>query len=131
MPRARNPVAKLKRRKKILRRAKGYWGARKKLLRVAREAVNKAEEYAARDRRNRKRDMRRIWITRINAAVREHGLSYSRFMGILAGIREESGVVMNRKMLSELAVHDPEAFASLVGAAREAEGTVQAVGAKA
>jgi large subunit ribosomal protein L20 len=116
VPRASNTPAKLKRRKKILKRAKGYWGARHRLLRVAREAVNRAEEYAARDRRARKRDMRRLWITRVNAAVRERGMTYSRFIHVL----KEAGVEMNRKALSELAIHDPPAFTELVRAAQEA-----------
>jgi len=123
VPRTHHTVAKVKRRKRILKRAKGYWGAHRKLLRVAREVVHKAEEYAARDRRARKRDMRRLWITRINAAVHEHGLSYSRFMKAL----KDSGIEMDRKALSELAIHDPAAFAELVKAAAG----VEAAGAEA
>jgi large subunit ribosomal protein L20 len=106
-------VAKHKRRKRLIKRAKGYWGARKNLLRVAREAVMKAEEYMARDRRTRKRDMRSLWITRVNAACRERGMSYSRFMGVLKSV----GIEINRKALSELAIHDPAAFDALFQAA--------------
>jgi large subunit ribosomal protein L20 len=113
VPRTKNAPAKLRRRKRILKRAEGYWGARRKCLRVAREAVAKAEEYAARDRRNRKRDMRRLWITRITAACRERGTSYSRFIRTL----KDAGIEMNRKQLSELAIHDPAAFDELFKAA--------------
>jgi large subunit ribosomal protein L20 len=116
VPRAGNAPAKLKRRKRILKRAEGYWGARHRCLRVAREAVMKAEEYAARDRRNRKRDMRSLWITRLNAACRERGTSYSRFIKVL----KDAGVEMNRKQLSELAIHDPRAFDELFAAATAA-----------
>ncbi len=122
MPRAKNVPARLKRRKKIMKRAEGYWGARHKCARVAREAVAKADEYATRDRRNRKRDMRRLWIVRLNAACRERGTSYSRFIRML----KDAGVEMNRKQLSELAIHDPGAFDELhkaaVAAAVEAAG---------
>ncbi len=116
MPRAKNTPAKLKRRKRILKRAEGYWGARHKCLRVAREAVLKAEEYAARDRRTRKRDMRRLWIVRLNAACHERGTSYSRFIKTL----KDAGVEMNRKQLSELAIHDTAAFDELFAAATAA-----------
>ena len=109
MPRARSAPSKLKRRKRILKRASGYWGARHKCLRVAREAVHRAEEYAARDRRAKKRDFRRLWITRLNAACRERGTSYSRFIKML----KDAGIEMNRKLLSELAIHDPAAFDEL------------------
>ena len=116
MPRAGSAVARHKRHKRILKRAKGYWGARNKLLRVAREAVMKAEEYMARDRRNRKRDMRGLWITRVNAACRQRGMSYSRFMGVL----KSAGIEVNRKALSELAIHEPAAFDALFQAATAA-----------
>ena len=109
MPRARNTPASLRRRKRILKRARGFWGTRHKCLRIAREAVNKAEEYSARDRRTRKRNMRRLWITRITAACRARGLSYSRFIKTL----KDASVEMNRKQLSELAIHDPAAFDEL------------------
>lgn len=111
-------MARHKRHKRILKRAKGYWGARRKLVRVAREAVMKAEEYMARDRRTRKRDMRSLWITRVNAACRQRGMSYSRFTGVL----KSAGIEINRKALSELAIHDPAAFDALFQAAAEAAG---------
>ncbi len=116
MPRASSTAAKHKRRKRILKRAKGYWGARNRLLRVAREAVMKAEEYMARDRRVHKREMRGLWITRVNAACRERGMSYSRFMGVL----KSAGIEVNRKALSELAIHEPAAFDALFQAATAA-----------
>lgn len=116
MPRTGNAVARRRRRKRIMDRAEGYWGARHRLLRVAREAVRRAAEYAYRDRRARKRDMRRLWIIRLNAAVRGHGMSYSRFIKTLKDARVEA----NRKVLSELAIHDPSAFGELVRAAQAA-----------
>ena len=106
MPRARNPVQSRARRKKILKQAKGYYGARSRSYRVARQAVIKAGQYAYRDRRQRKRQFRALWITRINAAAREHGLSYSRFMNGL----DKAGVAIDRKVLAELAVEDKAAF---------------------
>lgn len=119
MPRAKSTPAKLKRRKRILKRAEGFWGTRHRCLRVAREAVMRAEEYAARDRRTRKRDMRRLWITRLNAACHERGTSYSRFIKML----KDAGVEMNRKQLTELAIHDPRAFDQLFAAASAAAGS--------
>ena len=121
MPRAVNTPASRKRRKRILKKAKGYWGARNRCVRIAREAVAKAEEYAARDRRNRKRDMRSLWITRLNAACRQRGTSYSRFIGML----KDSGIEMNRKVLSELAIHDSGAFDELFQAAASAAAAAQ------
>ena len=103
-------VASRNRRKKILKRAKGYWGRRKNNLRKAKETLLRAMAYAYRDRRNRKRDFRALWITRINAAVRPHGLSYSRFIN---GVKK-SGIELDRKSLSELAIRDPEAFEQVV-----------------
>ena len=94
------------RRKKILKQAKGYYGARSRSYRVARQAVIKAGQYAYRDRRQRKRQFRALWITRINAAAREHGLSYSRFMNGL----DKAGIAIDRKVLAELAVEDKAAF---------------------
>ena len=110
MPRATNKVAARKRRKKVLNRAKGYWGSRSKLLTVAKHAVDKGLQYAYRDRRNRKRAFRRLWIARINAGARLNGVSYSRLMG---GLRQ-SGVGLNRKVLADLAIHAPDAFAAVV-----------------
>lgn len=109
MARAKNKVASRNRRKKILKEAKGYRGGRK-LYRAAREAVEKGWQYAYRDRKARKREFRRLWIIRINAAVHEHGLSYSQFMNGLKVLKIE----INRKMLSELAINNPEAFEKIV-----------------
>jgi len=114
MPRATNNPASRRRRKRILKQAKGFVGGRRKLYRTARETVEKSLQYAYRDRRTRKREFRRLWIVRINAAAREHGLSYSQFMHGL----EQSGVQIDRRILAELAVHDREAFAGLVVTAR-------------
>ncbi len=110
MPRAKNSVAARRRRKKTLAMAKGYWGSRSKLLTVAKHSVDKALGYSYRDRRARKRQFRRLWITRINAAARTNGMSYSRLMGAL----RKSDVALNRKVLSDIAVHDPAAFQQIV-----------------
>jgi large subunit ribosomal protein L20 len=114
MPRSTNSVASRSRRKKVLKQAKGYWGGRSRLFRTAREAVNRAQAYAYRDRRNRKREFRRLWIARINAAARINGISYSQFIHGLS----TAGVEVNRKMLADLAVHDPASFAALVEQAK-------------
>jgi large subunit ribosomal protein L20 len=106
-----------RRHKKILRSTKGYQDGRRRLWRTANQAALKAGRYQYRDRRTRKRDMRRLWITRINAAAREGGLSYSRFMYGL----KTAGVDVNRKMLAEMAVNDSHAFAQLVDVARQAQ----------
>jgi large subunit ribosomal protein L20 len=105
-----------KRRKKILKLAKGFRGSHSKLFRTANQQVMKALRYAYRDRRNRKRDFRRLWITRINAASRMHGLSYSQFMGQL----KQANVEINRKMLAQMAVLDPEGFAKVIEVAGKA-----------
>ncbi|HDH57812.1 MAG TPA: 50S ribosomal protein L20 [Bacteroidetes bacterium] len=110
MPRASNIVASRRRRKKILKSAKGYWGARSRLITSARQAVDKARLYAYRDRRQRKRDFRRLWIIRINAACREHGLSYSAF---LHGLKTK-GLDLDRRVLADIAARDPETFAQIV-----------------
>jgi large subunit ribosomal protein L20 len=110
MPRATNKVASRRRRKKVLNMAKGYWGRRSKVYTVAKNAVEKALLYSYRDRRQRKRQFRRLWITRINAAARQNGLSYSKLMG---GLRK-SEVGLNRKVLADLAVHDPATFSKVV-----------------
>jgi len=102
-------VASHKRHKRILRRAKGYYGTRHRLVKTAREAVEKGWKYGTRDRKQRKRQFRSLWIARINAAAREHGLSYSRFINGLA----RAGVEVDRKNLADLAVADPQAFAEL------------------
>ena len=106
-----------RRHKKVLRATKGQRGARHRLFRVANQAMMKAGVYQYRDRRNRKRDMRRLWIARINAASREHGLSYSRFVYGL----KTAGVEIDRKMLADLAVTEPQAFAQLVDVAKQAQ----------
>jgi len=109
MPRVKRGVTARRRKNKILRRASGFRGGRSKLIRTAKEAVDKALKHSYRDRRARKRDFRRLWISRINAAVRVHNLSYSRFIDGL----KKAGVQVNRKMLADLAVRDPDAFAKL------------------
>ncbi|SRR5690606_8803932 len=114
MPRATSAVARNKRKKKIFKAAKGYFGGRKNLYRVAKDAVEKGWEHAYRDRKKKKRNFRRLWIARINAAAREHDLSYSRFINGL----KASGVELDRKALADLAVRDPAAFAALVEQAR-------------
>ena len=103
-----------KRHKKILKLAKGFKGARSRIFKVANTAVMKKLKYQYRDRRNLKRNMRRLWIVRINAAVRQHGLSYSKFMNAL----KKSEVAINRKMLADLAVNEPEAFSIIVDTAK-------------
>lgn len=115
MPRVKNTVSTRKRRKKILKLAKGYYGSKSKLFRVANQQVMKSLAYAYRDRKARKRDFRKLWITRINAAARNNGLSYSKFMGGL----KKAGVEINRKMLADLAVNDPQAFSRLAEVARK------------
>lgn len=114
MPRATNKVAARARRKKILNRAKGYWGSRSKLLTVAKNTVDKALGYAYRDRRARKRQFRKLWIARINAAARINGMSYSRLVG---GLRKH-GIELNRKVLADLAIHDPAAFQAIADTAK-------------
>lgn len=115
MPRVRSSVARLKRKKKIMRAAKGARGGRSKLYKSAKENVERGLRYAYRDRRQRKRDFRRLWIVRINAAARTHDLSYSRFM---SGLRK-AGVEINRKVLADLAVRDPAAFGELAEVAKK------------
>lgn len=110
MPRSVNAVASRKRRKKILKQAKGYFGARSKVYTVAKNAVDKAMGYAYRDRRNKKRAFRRLWIARINAAARINGTTYSRLMHALS----QSNVEMNRKVLADLAMNHPDTFKSIV-----------------
>ncbi len=116
MPRATNAVARRRRRKKTLAMAKGYYGRKHSSYRFANEQVMRSGMYAYRDRRNRKRDFRRLWITRINAAARQNDLSYSQFMHGL----NEAGVEVNRKMLADIAVRDPEAFRRFAEVSREA-----------
>ena len=116
MSRVKRGVTARKRHKKVLNMAKGYRGRNGTCFRVAVEKVEKGLQYAYRDRRNKKRTMRALWIQRINAAVREHGLVYSQFMGGL----NKAGVEVDRKMLADLAIHQPEAFASLCEQAKKA-----------
>jgi len=115
MPRVKKAVKSRQRRKKILSMAKGYRGGRGKLLRTASETVDRALKFAYRDRRTKKRSFRSLWIMRINAAARQHGLSYSRFMNGLKKVN----VDLDRKALAGLAVTDPEAFARLAQMAKE------------
>ncbi len=115
MPRATNKVASHRRRKKVLKLAKGYWGSRSKLYTVAKHGVDKALQYQYRDRRQRKRHFRRLWIARINAAARQNGTTYSR---LIDGLRKKN-MAFNRKVLADLAVHDPGAFAAIVREAIE------------
>jgi len=114
MARVKRSVPARKRRKRVLKRARGYYGTRSRLFRVARESVERAGRYAYRDRKQKKRQFRALWIVRINAAARENGLSYSRFMH---GLRE-AGVEVDRKVLAQLAVSDPQAFAKLAELAK-------------
>ncbi len=114
MPRVSTNVARLKRKNKILKSAKGYFGRRKNLYKTAKEAVERGWSYSYRDRKNRKRDFRRLWIVRINAAARLNDLSYSRFMNGL----KLAGIEIDRKVLADLAIRDPEAFARLAEEAR-------------
>ena len=110
MPRSVNHVASKARRKKILKRTKGYFGKRKNVWTVAKNTWEKGQQYAYRDRKNKKRAFRSLWIARINAGVREYGLSYSVFMGKLA----KKGIELNRKTLANLAMNNPEAFKAIV-----------------
>lgn len=114
MPRVKHSVVSRRRHKKVLKLAKGYRGAKSKLYRVANEQVMKSLMYAYRDRRNRKRDFRKLWIARINAAARMNGISYSRFINGL----KRAGVEINRKMLADMAVNDAAAFGKLVELAK-------------
>lgn len=116
MPRATNGPAYLKRRKKMLKEAKGYFGNKSRLYKYAKEAVAHALKYAYRDRRNKKRTWRRLWIVRINAACRSEGINYSRFTEGL----KAAEVVLDRKILADLAVNDPIAFSGLVEKAKNA-----------
>ena len=114
MPRVSTNVARLKRKNQILKQAKGYFGRRKNLYKTAKEAVERAHKYAYRDRKNRKREFRRLWIVRINAAARINGLSYSRLMD---GLRK-GGIEIDRKVLADIAVRDPNAFEQIASAAK-------------
>ncbi len=110
MPRSVNSVASRARRKKIIKLAKGYFGRRKNVWTVAKNAVEKAMIYAYRDRRTKKRNFRSLWITRINAGARQHGMSYSQFMGKV----KSKNIELNRKVLADLAMNNPHAFKAIV-----------------
>jgi large subunit ribosomal protein L20 len=114
MPRSVNVVASKARRKKILKETKGYFGRRSNVWTVAKNAYEKGLQYAYRDRRQKKRNFRALWIQRINAGAREHGLSYSQFMGLI----NKKGILLNRKVLADLAMNNPDAFAAVVKAVK-------------
>jgi large subunit ribosomal protein L20 len=116
MPRAKTGVIRRRRHKAVLKRAKGFWGSRSKLYKNASQTLLNSATYTYRDRRNKKRDFRRLWIQRINAAARLHGISYSVF---IAGLKK-AGVEVDRKMLADIAVREPAAFEQLVGVAKQA-----------
>ena len=114
MPRANSTVPRHRRHRKIVKLAKGYYGARKSNFRSAKDAVQKAWQYAYRDRRTKKRNFRRLWIIRINAAARLHGLSYSKFISAM----KDKNIELNRKTLAHMAVHDPDGFAEVVNSVK-------------
>jgi len=114
MPRAQSTVPRHRRHRKIIKQAKGYYGARKSNYRAAKDAVQKAWQYAYRDRRVKKRNFRRLWIIRINAAVRQHGMSYSQFIFAM----KDKNIDLNRKTLAHMAVHEPERFAEVVNSVK-------------
>jgi len=117
MPRVKRGTKRKNRRSKILKQAKGYWGARSHNYRTAREAVEKALQYSYRDRRNKKRDFRRLWIIRIKAAANQHDISYSQFM---KGLKNQN-IDLDRKILADLAVNSPDAFSQIVEKAKQVE----------
>ena len=116
MPRVKSNVVRLKRKKQIMKAARGAFGARSKLWKPAKETVERGWRYAYRDRKNKKRDFRRLWIVRINAAARQHEMSYSVFINGL----KQAGIEVDRKILADLAVRDPQAFTALAEKARTA-----------
>ncbi|MCG7332179.1 50S ribosomal protein L20 [Salinicoccus roseus] len=116
MARVKNGLTSRKRRKRVLKQAKGYFGAKRTLYRTAKQQVIKSGQYAYRDRRQTKREFRKLWIARINAAARQNGMSYSRLMNGL----KIAGIDINRKMLSEIAISDEKAFAEIVSQAKNA-----------
>ncbi len=115
MPRATSAVARDNKKKKVFKTAKGYFGGRKNLYRTAKDAVEKGWEHAYRDRKKKKRNFRRLWIARINAAARQHDMSYSKFINGL----KEAGIELDRKALADLAIRNPEAFGAVVDRAKE------------
>jgi len=114
MPKSTNSVAAKAKRKKVIKQAKGYYGRRKNVHTVAKNAVEKGLTYAYRDRKQKKRNFRSLWVQRINAAAREHGMSYSVFMGKVA----DKGIKLNRKVLADLALNNPDAFKAIVDAVK-------------
>ncbi len=114
MPRANSSVPRHRRHRKVVKQAKGYYGARSRNFKSAKDAVTKAGLYAYRDRRQKKRFFRRLWITRINAAVRQHGMSYSAF---IAGLKDK-GIELDRKVLADMAMNNPESFSELVSSVK-------------
>ena len=114
MPRANSSVSRHRRHRKVVKQAKGYYGARSRNFKAAKDAVWKAGQYAYRDRRQRKRFFRRLWIIRINAAVRQHGLTYSAF---IAGLKEKE-IELDRKVLADMAMNNPDSFAELVSSVK-------------
>ncbi|MCE7994295.1 MAG: 50S ribosomal protein L20 [Roseivirga sp.] len=110
MPRSVNAVASRAKRKRILKMAKGYWGRKKNVWTVAKNQIEKGLQFAYRDRKAKKREFRKLWIQRINAGARQHGMSYSQFMGKLG----KSGIELNRKVLADLAMNHPEAFKAVI-----------------
>ncbi|MFC3723857.1 50S ribosomal protein L20 [Neoaquamicrobium sediminum] len=116
MARVKRGVTAHAKHKKVLSQAKGFYGRRKNTIRIAKQAVEKSLQYAYRDRKNRKRNFRALWIQRINAAVREHGLTYGRFIDGL----NKAGIEIDRKVLSDMAIHEPQAFATLVAKSKTA-----------
>ncbi|RJG43267.1 MULTISPECIES: 50S ribosomal protein L20 [unclassified Mesorhizobium] len=116
MARVKRGVTSHAKHKKVLKAAKGFYGRRKNTIRIAKQAVEKSLQYAYRDRKNRKRNFRALWVQRINAAVREHGLTYGRFIDGL----NKAGIEIDRKVLSDMAIHEPQAFVVLVGKAKVA-----------
>ena len=118
MPRVKRAVTARKKRRTVLGRAKGYYGSKSRTYKAAKEQTQHSLQYAYRDRRNKKREFRRLWIARINAGARQNGMSYSTFMNGL----KQAGVGLDRKVLSDMAIHDPESFAKLVEVAKEQRG---------
>jgi large subunit ribosomal protein L20 len=114
MARVKRGVTSHAKHKKVLKAAKGFYGRRKNTIRIAKQAVEKSLQYAYRDRKNRKRNFRALWVQRINAAAREHGLTYARFIDGL----NKAGIEIDRKVLSDMAIHEPQAFAALVAKAK-------------
>ncbi|RLQ89245.1 50S ribosomal protein L20 [Notoacmeibacter ruber] len=116
MARVKRGVTAHAKHKKTIKAAKGFYGRRKNTIRIAKQAVEKSMQYATRDRRTRKRNFRALWVQRLNAAAREHGLTYSRLIDGL----NKAGIEMDRKVLSDMAIHEPEAFAAVVAQAKDA-----------